>query len=467
MKKVIVFLLTAAIALGGLGFAHATVTDAQDDLVIYPVAEIGDAGALEGMTASMTFACGDYLRWYTDYPFGGEAVTEFEYIAKGSTEAVESSDGHLEVYFTGGIGSSTSGTFSLTNNGYGALLRAVAAVTPNGGSKTMNLKMADYVDYYMPDYELYYTGEEGYCSQSASLHGLMTGDSWYEERGAYTHLMQKFRFPVQPDHIMSVTVDKNDAGGINGINLSPENGPSLHFISDVNDEGVWFVPIFLDENGAPLPYESPEGHGIYHIPWKFDSSVTYGSGKQGLTLDMNKVTRLAALDENVPIQRMVIDAEKGEAWMLTLEDGSYILTALDLTSGEATVRTEVLPDAPESGYSDAWFVEDSGYLLVTARGSVALVEKATGALLLTAPAITGQTYSAANYDEMGDLRFDGETLVLLDTGSYRHGAFWTMALRQDEVVYYGLYDCSIMRGNDDWYYSYISTEQDVVELNVP
>ena len=109
-------------------------------------------------------------------------------------------------------------------------------------------------------------------------------------------------------------------------------------------------------------------------------------------------------------------------------------------------------------------MEDNGYLLITTQGSVALVEKATGELLLTAPDVTGQTYSAVNYDEMGDLRFDGETLILLDTGSYRHGAFWTCAFRQDELVYYGLYDCSIMRGNDDWYYSYISTEQDVVVL---
>lgn len=464
MKKVIVFLLTAAIALGGLGFAHAAVTETQDDLVIYPVAEIGDVGTMEGMTASMTFACGDYLRWYTDYPFGGEAVTEFEYSAEAIKPVGESTGGYLELYFTGGVGSSTSGTFSLTTTGYGALLRTVAAVTPDGGSKTMNLKMADYVDYYMPDYELYYNGEESYCSQSASLHNLIAGDGWYEERGAYTHLMQKFRFPVQPDHIMSVTVDKNDAGGVNGINLAPENGPQLHFIGDVTDDGLWFVPIFLDETGAPLPYESPEGHGIYYIPWKVDSSVTYGSGKQGLTPDVAKVKRLAALDESVPILHMVIDAENGDAWMLTLENGSYILTAWDLTSGEAVIRTEVLPQDPECEYTDAYFVEDEGLLLITTQGSVALVEKATGKLLLTAPDVTGQTYSAANYREEGDLRFDGETLVLLDTGSYRHGAFWAMALRQDEVVYYGLYDCSIMRGNDDWYYSYISTEQDAVVL---
>ena len=54
MKKVIVFLLTVALALGGLGFAHAAVTASQDDLLVYPTVQVGDPAALEGLTASFT-----------------------------------------------------------------------------------------------------------------------------------------------------------------------------------------------------------------------------------------------------------------------------------------------------------------------------------------------------------------------------------------------------------------------------
>ena len=78
MKKVIVFLLVIALAIGGIGAAHAAVTASQDDLVLYPTIQVGDPAVLEGLTAGLTFACGDHLRWHTDYPFGGEAVTEFQ-----------------------------------------------------------------------------------------------------------------------------------------------------------------------------------------------------------------------------------------------------------------------------------------------------------------------------------------------------------------------------------------------------
>ena len=53
MKKVIVFLLTVALALGGIGFAHAAVTASQDDLIFYPTLELGDMTALDNVKVGM------------------------------------------------------------------------------------------------------------------------------------------------------------------------------------------------------------------------------------------------------------------------------------------------------------------------------------------------------------------------------------------------------------------------------
>ena len=111
MKKVIVFLLITAIALGGIGFAHALVTDSQDDLILYPTAQVGDPSVLEGLTASMTFACGDHLRWYTAHTFGGETATTFHYDRKGIPENWIYDSNYLDIYLVGGLSASTTGTF--------------------------------------------------------------------------------------------------------------------------------------------------------------------------------------------------------------------------------------------------------------------------------------------------------------------------------------------------------------------
>ena len=57
-----------------------------------------------------------------------------------------------------------------------------------------------------------------------------------------------------------------------------------------------------------------------------------------------------------------------------------------------------------------------------------------------------------------------ETLILTDSAWYREGTFWAAAWRQGELRFYGEYDCSLMRGNDDWYYSYIGVERDPITL---
>ena len=79
MKKVIIFVLVIALALGGIVFAHATVTASQDDLTIYPTLELGDRSTVGGLTASMVFTCGDHLSWQTDYAFTGETSASFSY----------------------------------------------------------------------------------------------------------------------------------------------------------------------------------------------------------------------------------------------------------------------------------------------------------------------------------------------------------------------------------------------------
>ena len=467
MKKVIAFALVLALALGGLVFAHAAVTGGQDELLIYPKVEVGDPAALEGLTASMTFTCGNHLRWLTDYPFGGEAKTEFVYDRKGTQPPHAGAGNHMDLWLSGGVSSSVSGgSFTPGSSGYGPLLTAAAAGTPSGGSNTTLLEMKDYVDYYMPDYELRYEDEARECHQNASIHGLIVGEAWYENPGCYVPLMQAFRFPVQPGHRMSVTIQKDDSGRICGVELSPEDGPELHFLSDVTAEGIWFVPVFRTLEGTPLPYESPQGHGIYFIPWMHNSLYLQTEGQpEQVTPDVQNAQLRYPLDEALQIRHMVIDADGGTARMLTVEGGMYVLTICDLESGTVRSRLELLPYDPADPDVTAYFHQEGDYLLFLLQSSLALTDAAGETLYLTAPDAAGQRFGAGYYDpDTGSLRFDGETLILADTSWYREGAFWTAAWQQGELRFYGEYDCSLLRGNDNWYYSYVTAEEYPITL---
>ena len=366
----------------------------------------------------------------------------------------------MDVWLNGGMSSSVSGGFfSPRASEYGNLLDAVAKETPAGGSRTMTLRMADYVSHYLPDYQLRYEDDTRFCTEDADLYALLIQED--SHTGSFIPLMQAFRFPVQENHIISVTVQKDDADRMISIELYPENGPELHFLSDISDQGVWFVPVFRDENGAPLPYDSPRGHGIYFIPWRHDDLYLWTEGRpEPVTLDVKKARLCYPLDENLRIEHMVIDAEAGTAQMLTLEDGQYFLTTCDLESGRETARLAISPFDPDDGVTSASFHREGEHLLLTIQSRIALTDAAGETLLLTAPDALAQNFNSRSYDpDTGDLRFDGETLILADTAWFREGSLWAAAWRQDELVCYGEYDCSITRGNDNWYYSYVTAEE--------
>lgn len=468
MKKVLIFLLTLAVALGGIGFAHAAVTDSQDELVIYPARELGDRTVVEGLTASMTYTCGEHLRWYTDHTFGGGTETEFAYSRTGFGDTAAGLTPGMDVYLSGGVGTSiTGGDLSLNGIAYSELFRTVANATAAGENKTMELEVADYVNYYFADYGLEYQDEVSVCDEEGCLHNYITGGDWSYPEGQDSHeaLTEHFRFPTQPGDIFSVTIGKDSAGRINELDIWPEDGPELQFISDVNAHGIWFVPVFRDADGAPLAYESPAGHGVYYIPWSRTGTIHRYSDTdlEVITPDWEKLELVLPLDERLSIEHMEIDGETGECWMLTLEKSSYVLTAFDLNTGEELLRLDVLPHAGESHYGH--FVRADNYLILTAEDHMALVDTESRTLLLTAPDAQDESYGANRYTPAdGSLRFDGETLILVDTAFYRDAAFWAAAYRQGELVYYGEYECSLMRGNDDWYYSYITTEEYPIDL---
>lgn len=464
MKKVIVFILVVALALGGIGFAHAAVTAAQDDLILYPTLEIGDMTALEGRIARITFTCGDHLIWKTDYPFGGEAVTEFTYDRAGIPEIPLWSQSELSAYLTTSTYASTNGSFAIRSGGYGDMFREAASKAENNGEFTMEVTLSDYLSYYLPEFQMIYEGETGQCYCAVSLMSILDGVEWYEDVAIYDGFNAAFRFPVQEADRAEIYVHKSGSS-VDGFSFNSVSTPELTIHSDVSARGTWMIASFVDENGAPLPYGSPAGHGIYFIPWKVVGQYQYTTTtKDNLAPDFAHAELIFPLADDLLIQQLSIDSERGLARILSAEGDSFVLTVYDLNTRTVTARLEVLPrDAGNPGIVQ--FAEKNGFLLVTGQGNLALVDAVNYDLLLTAPDVRDLSFSAGQFKSAtGDLRYDGQTLILMDTGYYREDTLWAAAWKQGENICYGEYDCSLMRCNDHWYYDYITADRFGLEL---
>lgn len=474
MRKLIAFGLILCLCAGALGYATAAMNDAEDDLVITPLLEVGDISPIAGRTVGLTFSCGQHLRWDTAYTFGtpGTAQTQFTFIQNPRTVTDTGWRNCLDVWFTGGLSAGTSGgDFNPAPTDYGRLLQTVAAITPNGERKSMNVKMSDYVQYYLPDIDLHYETDTLYCDLQMDLTSIITGDyTWTSEYWEYSAFFDHFRFPVREDTIIQVAVEKDSVGNVVGIELSPENGPELHFVSTVNDQGLYFIPIFRDAKGAPLAGEYPDGYGIYFVPWKTTENVMRCQSdgdtwvtKQEVQPDAQNAVNIYPLDEKLEIHQLEISADASSAWMLTREGDAFYFTVLDLKSQSQVNRFAVLDYDPEEAASGGWTHNEDWLLAYTAR-DVALIDLGGEcSLTMTAPVeIMDGRYPPYYLDaEYGVLTFDGENLIMMNTMFSYEGALWVLVCRQGEQVFYGEYDCSILRGNENWYYSSVWTEEAV------
>lgn len=467
MRRLIPFLIALCLGVGLLGYGSAAMMASGDDVIITPIWEVGDGNSIAGNTLSLEYVCGNHLRWDLDYTFGAPGETDAQFRFVQSPEAiVDGMYDRFEVWGSGGFGGGvSSGNLDMAANGWGNLLKTVAAATPNGGERSMNLKLADFVDSYALGIDLRYETDEITARLDMDLYNMATGSyEWSSELWEYNAFFEGFRFPVQEDTIVSVTIHKDEMGGVVGIDFYPENPPELYYITAMNAQGLYFVPIFRDNAGNPLPGDYPDGYGLYHIPWK-DTGDTERTQYDSLTIVERRVLRpdaknavnLYPLDETLDIRLMEISDDISTAWMVTREADGYWLSKLDIPNQRVVSRIRIL-DYVEG--MDCNWVIDGGKMLVYTGQALALVDiTGDGELLMTAPVERTNDFYPPYYLTAGEdiLHWDGEQLVMLGSLFEGDGSFFVLVCRQGEQVFCGQYDCSLLRGNDSWYYRQIET----------
>ncbi len=471
MKRVICFVLVVLLALSGTTYAHATLSRAQEEILIYPVLEQGDRAALSDRALDMTFQLDGHLYWDCDFRFAGnETDTGFRFVREQEQDAYRQRQ-DFTVDAALNFGASTNGSLLTYRNPYGELFKDLIAKTPDGETATQMLNLADYVDYYQPTYEVMYESDTVYAYFALSSSGILAGHEMYQDLRDYKALTDNFRFPVRAEEPLEVSITKDTLGNVSQFGMSAQRGLSLYFWTAMDDNGVYFLPVFQDEDGTPLPYESPRGHGVYFAPWIPEAngglvSTTHGQLPMSMP-DMANARLLCPL-EQFSIVEAELDPAANRIWVLTQDDSHFSMTTIDMATGAILAQNPVLPrifrtvptyapdGTPDGGHvlesEHAAFDRQGDYLLVTSDSTLALLDS-VGKPLLTAPfdeAGSIDNYSPRNFHpDQGAIRYDGETLILADFGYWGDTvAFWTGVYTEGKQLYYGEYACSLHRSDN-------------------
>ena len=418
MKKVLAFALILAIALGGILFAHLSVSADQEGLEFYPTMEVGDPELLNGVTVSTGFTSQNHLRWHTTHTFGGDTVTEFTY----SREWVKMPE---PVY-------NDSYMYPKAQWSYYTKCNCADRIPdPNEQHFILDIHM---------DYE----------------------DETIESLSGYAPPISDFSFPYLGSTLSDSRAIEEGGGRIGSSRIELYQGPTLDLFHHMDTEGVWFVMDYRDQDGA-VHYESPSGHGIYFFPWKETNDYSVYD-KQEVTPDEENLRLCVPLDQTLNIDAMGIDPLTDTACLLTLEDGKYVMHTYDLTDGIERSRLELMPQESDKP-AERPVIRIAGGLVITQILDQLILTDTTGEkLLLTAPNASNEHFSIRDFEpRTGDFHFDGETLYV--TAPAEKGAFRIAAWTKDGLKYYGVYNCSMSLGTDAFRHNHISFYQYGVTLS--
>lgn len=379
MKRVIAFILLLTIPVGFLIGAHKAVDGIQDDVVITAEHVYGDPKRVEGVPFRLLTTCGNHMWWYIDHIPGdpGTTLTDFHFSQEGHGFFDQEHDWtDFSLTTTNGMCMSTSGGdgMEFENEGIGLLINMVAEKTPAGHTREEIVLLEDYFAYYPLDYWANLQTEDYYLDEAYDT--IRSWGSWdYEQEGipnSYDQWIENFKFPIQPGDNMTITVGKDDFGGIREIGVN-ENGTdtsaSVSFTTIPVKNGMYFSPVFQYWDGRVIETgEYVYGHGLYYIPLKPIE------GTERMTFDFEGLEMVYSLQPSDRLIAMEKSADGQKLHLLANEDGEYIYCLFDIESRTLLSRAQIMETSADARWA---FYPQQELLYLLAGGKMALVRMGT------------------------------------------------------------------------------------------
>lgn len=465
MKRLIAFGMLLCCAIGWISGTTQAIGRMTEDIRMEERVVSGDPTAVAGKTIHTNMMFDGHLHWDTSFHFGPENTYD---VAFSFTQEWESGDwdyglrNGLSLDQDFGFGVATTGSFTLADNGYGDMIRAVAEKAPAGGEYTMRLRMKDYLDYHSFGFGLSYQSEQYECDEQNNLHDfLFNSEVRNELSGPSLQVIQElFRFPVWEDETVEITVDKDTAGQIYGVDFYIDNPYGITLLYFMNDQGLYCIP--QAEHG-----EYACGMGLYFIPWKILEKYTYttenGSGEGGrVALDGEKAENIYPMSGDSWPVGLEVDREGKTAWMLCLEGDTYVLTQMDLATRQILTRFELMgiPENEDRAASfNPTFIYRENLIAVASRDTLAVVDL-SGEPEVDFMVPLGESASIFNSfipsNGADGISYDGEMLVAALNHVYLADGspeITVLAYNKDGLQYWGGFDCSLVESRSWFYFS--------------
>ena len=466
-KSMVVFVVLLAAGIGGMCFAHSTLSAAQDNVSFAEVEAFGDVSAADGLTVSVRTHLDYHLFWDTAHTFEQTPMTHtnFSFHPSQLYRAPEFASPPLSLSIPLDFNASTSGG-NLLGVGEGSaainqteftviydMLRDVAVRTQNGEQRTETLYIRDYFGYY--PISVYIDAEQYYYVKQ-------------DEAEANEAFSNFFRFPVPEGRTLTVTIRKDGAGNVVEIGtgrvilgytygssatsgssaasgsgssvvsgsgssvVSDEDIVSIYAIGVETEKGIYFAIVsegITDFTGIP------GGFGIFLLP----TSTIIGEpdAEYHPTLDCRNIQTAYPLGDSTTIHSLTLSEDGSCLNLITYEDGGCFLTVIELETMVEKQKMPLFEDMRDTFLYTANFV---GELLYAALSDNRFMLAERGAGNTYRPVLTGARDYLLSFEDYIDwndpqIAWNGERLALVSR--YRR----SLAVSADDFRYASVEAC--------------------------
>lgn len=379
MKRALALTLILVL-LGGAGLvlANRQVRSQEDQVVVTERILVGDPSLAEDITIYQQVEYDQHIRWDITYKLGEAPETStvftfshdyldysgqftFSGLSAGTTPVYEQGYSNLEA------GEVTESYRSVklergenlpeeligVNKAYHELYEETEA--GEAGSKI--IRLSDYYDYYPLQFMMEVPGFSTWWDWSEAFEYLDTQEG--APRDSRLAINEYFRIPVLEEETLEINIEKQASGQLwsTGYGSTESDSYQPWVLASYTDEAVYFIMNGRSSQGKVMDFSQvPGGYGIYRLP--IPQNLTEEETHSPNMVPLGEVTTICSLDPEAVVTCLQVSDDQTRLYLVTIEDGVYYFTVMDLERYEILQKLELASCTNEEYY---WNVQSSLY----------------------------------------------------------------------------------------------------------
>ena len=461
-KATILMALVLLLSVCGVGVLAADVFEECDQVMLKERVIYGDRTKADGLSVQINSHYRSRLHWSTSLQIDDETEckTDYSFSAKQrrTTRPVEYDGLNMSNH----VMESISFQADEPQDGLWGAYKELFDKTEPGQEGEVDVRLKDYMSHYPISIDLDFPNVR---FSTSTRDGLEKLDELDAPPGSEVYAIQRlrdyFKIPVLEDEHLNIHVRKREDGtqsNWGGGTSQYGDGYQMWDYSVLTDDACYFTIETLTNHGKTVDTsELPDGYGIYRLPYHME----YNEGQKEVTvIDADNLEMVYPLVPGIDIAYLSLNTAQTCLYLHTVEDGTYFITVIDLSSMEQMQKLELIHFDDEPYWT---IVDQDDFIVIEFNNTLELaviskIESGELTLEYICPMRPEGVDTFFLYNTAVD--FDGERLVMAqqleiefsNEPDYRDRTscgLQVMVYEKDGLAFMGEYTSSLDTG-EDW-----------------